>query len=398
MTRTLNLQLFATETTGTLTAEMKKFYDKDLITMAEPNLVHNQFGQKRPIPKNEGKTVNFRKFSSLPKATKALTEGVTPDGSNLTVTAVEATVSQYGDYVKQSDLLELTSVDNTILEATKLLGGQAGRTLDTVTRNEIAGCLNVLYANGSYRETLTSADKITLDKVFEAAAILKNNNAPTIDGSYIGIIHPYVAYDLMMAAKTAGTWVDVQKYSNPEAIYNGEIGKIGGVRFVETSEAKYWYGADLASDSRTLTASAAASASTSVSFDGGTVAADALIGRYVIIGTTKAKVIDNTTSSLTLDKAVTCADNAVIYPGEGASDGGAVFATVILGADAYGVTEVEGGGLETIVKQRGYGDDPLNQRSSVGWKATAVAKRLVEEYMVRIESYSSFSLKVTAEN
>lgn len=398
MKRMLNLQLFATETTGTLTAEMKKYYDKDLITMAEPNLVHNQFGQKRPIPKNEGKTVNFRKFSSLPKATTALTEGVTPSGSNLTVTAVEATVAQYGDYVKQSDLLELTSIDNTILEATKLLGGQAGRTLDTVTRNEIAGGLNVLYANGNYREALTPADKITLDKVFEAAAILKNNNAPTIDGSYIGIIHPYVAYDLMMAAKTAGTWVDVQKYSNPEAIFNGEIGKIGGVRFVETSEAKYWYGADLAADSRTLTANGAASASTSVTFDGGTVAADALIGRYVLVGGTKAKVVDNTATGLTLDKAVTCADNAVIYPGEGASDGGAVFATMILGADAYGVTEVEGGGLETIVKQRGYGDDPLNQRSSVGWKATAVAKRLVEEYMVRIESCSSFSSKVTAEN
>ena len=43
------------------------------------------------------------------------------------------------------------------------------------------------------------------------------------------------------------------------------------------------------------------------------------------------------------------------------------------------------------MKQRGYGNDPLNQRSSVGWKATKVAKRLLEEYLIRYESGSEFS-------
>ena len=49
------------------------------------------------------------------------------------------------------------------------------------------------------------------------------------------------------------------------------------------------------------------------------------------------------------------------------------------------------------MKQLGYGDDPLNQRASVGWKATQTAERLVEQYMVRIESVSGeFSGSVTA--
>ena len=68
----------------------------------------------------------------------------------------------------------------------------------------------------------------------------------------------------------------------------------------------------------------------------------------------------------------------------------------MLGAHAYGVTELEGGGLEHIVKQLGYGDDPLSQRASVGWKGMRAAERLVEQYMVRIESVSSYSGKVTA--
>ena len=101
----LDLQLFATQTTllngsgNDLSPEMKTFYDKTLITLAEPALVHDQFGQKRPIPKNGGKTIEFRKFSALPKALTPITEGVTPAGNKLNVSAMTATVSQYGDYI-----------------------------------------------------------------------------------------------------------------------------------------------------------------------------------------------------------------------------------------------------------------------------------------------------------
>ena len=110
----LNLQLFATgenlNTTTELSAEMKTFYDKTLITLASPYLVHDQFGQKRDIPKNGGKIIEFRKFSSLPKALTPLTEGVTPSGKKLSASTVTATVEQYGDYIEQSDVLELTAV------------------------------------------------------------------------------------------------------------------------------------------------------------------------------------------------------------------------------------------------------------------------------------------------
>lgn len=106
-----DIQRFAaagTQTTGTstLSAEMKTFYDKTLLDNAEPQLVHDQFGQERNIPAHGGKTIEFRKFSSLAKATTALTEGVTPDGKSLTVTSKTATVAQYGDYIVQSDMLE----------------------------------------------------------------------------------------------------------------------------------------------------------------------------------------------------------------------------------------------------------------------------------------------------
>lgn len=319
---------------GGLSAEMKTFYDKTLIELAGPALVFDQFAQKRPIPKNGGKTIEFRKFNALPKAMTPITEGVTPSASKLSVVPVTATVDQYGDYVELTDMIELTSVDPIVVEATKQLADQAGRTIDTVVRNQIMGGTNVNYCPSvgddgtetpiTSRKALTAECKMRVKDVFRAAAQLKAMNAPTIDGSYVAIIHPYVAFDLMQDAK--GQWLDIQKYTDPKNILRGEIGTLGGVRFVQTTEAK-------------------------------------------------------------------------IYTGdEGGKDGCSVFCTLFIGANAYGTTDIAGGGIEHIVKQKGYGNDPLNQRSSVGWKATKVATRLVEEYMLRVESGSSFSSTVTTAN
>ncbi len=329
-TMKLDLQMFATastqnqNTTGAsgMSAEMKTFYEKRLIDQAEPALVHDQFGDPYPIPTNGGKNIEFRKYDSLPKATTPLTEGVTPDGQTMNVSTVTAEVRQYGGWVPITDTLQLTAIDNNIVQATKIIASQAGRTLDTIVRDVLAGGTNVIYAPKigeggaetavTSRATLDATCQLTSDLIARAATQLKAMNADPIGTSFVGIIHPYVAYEL----RRDPDWIDVHKYAQPDEIYNGEIGTLHGVRFVETSEAKIW-------------------------------------------------------------------------KGTGCPAGLAVFSTLILGAHAYGSTEIEGGGLEHIVKQLGYGDDPLNQRASVGWKAHKTAERLVEQYMVRIESCSA---------
>lgn len=314
-----NIRLFdntnTTESEG-LSAEMRTYYSDLLIDNAMPALVHDQFGQKVPIPKGNGKTVQFRRYRSLDKATTALTEGVTPAGNSLNVSTVTATVNQYGDYVELSDMLLLTAVDNNLVEACTLLGNQAGLTLDTITRDVLAGGTNVIYAGDvSSRGSITSDDKMTAQLIKKAARKLKVMNAPKIDGSYIAIVHPDVAFDIMNDAE----WIAANQYAGATKIFEGEIGKLGGVRFIETTEAK-------------------------------------------------------------------------IFGGEGAG-GISVYGTLFLGANAYGTTEISGGGLRTIIKQLGSAGtaDPIDQRATAGWKATKTAERLVEEYMVRVESASTFS-------
>ena len=323
-----SLQLFAgnlntnVTTDSGLSAENKTFYDRTLLESAKPNLIHSQFGQKRPIPKNGGKKIEFRRYGALPKALTPLTEGVTPDGRKLTVTAIEAEVHEYGDYVALSDVLDLTAIDNNVLEATKAIGNQAGLTLDTITRNILQAGTNVQYcpkvgASGTTavtsRADIDATCKLTVDEIKKAVATLKANNVPKISGSYVAIIHPYAAYDLM----SDPAWEEMHKYTTSDNMYEGEIGRIAGVRFVESSEA-------------------------------------------LIVKT---------------------------------STNPAVFCTLVLGENAYGITEVTGGGLKTIIKQLGSAGtaDPLDQRSTVGWKAMQTAEILQQNYMIRIESGGAFS-------
>ena len=410
-------------TTEGLSAEMKTYYSDYLIDNAVPNLVHDQFGQKHPIPANGGKTINFRKFIPFSKASKPLTEGITPDGGSLSVTNVTADISQYGYFVTLSDVLMLTAVDNTLVETTRLLGAQAGSTLDTVTREVLNSGTNVMYAGGvESRSLLKEKSKLCVDDIFRAARFLKAQNTPKIDGGYVAIIHPDVAYDLMRDPE----WIDVNKYSNSENIFTGEIGKIGGVRFVESTEAKVFSAPYLVPASKSLTVWSAFYSDNSQEAEFGLPSnyritvkeeltseeAKGLIGRKVNICYTMGEdridiypaVISGATAAekkIWLDPAsmpdpvpMEPSVEDTICPAEGGFMGRDVYSTLVLGANAYGVTEVTGGGLEHIVKQLGSGGsaDPLNQRATAGWKGTKVAELLVDNYIIRLESASSFEI------
>ena len=401
MNMELNYQMFAdanTQTTGGLSAEMKTYYGMELLENAKPQLVHNQFAATKPLPVGGGKTVEWRKFGAFDKALTPLTEGVTPDGSGISVSYITKELAQYGDYPTVSDMLDLTAIDDVVLEITDRHGNNMGLTLDTVTRNEIQQGNQVIYApvlgeGGKQtavtsRVALTPECKMTSELVAKAATQLKKMNAPTFDGKYVCIIHPSVAFDL----RQDEAWIAAHQYAAATELFSGEIGELHGVRFVETTEAKIFRGDDLAKNSRNLAVKGAVSNNATVNFDGGTVESGSLVGRYVIIGGKRYKVVSNTDSSMTLDKAITAADDAVIYPGEGGAEGCAVYGCLFVGKGAYGVVDLSEG-TEVIVKPRGSSGtaDPLDQRSSVGWKGIHAAAILYDEYMVRVECGSSYS-------
>ncbi|MDO4846435.1 MAG: N4-gp56 family major capsid protein [Oscillospiraceae bacterium] len=387
-----------------LSDEMKTYYSTYLLRLAGPQMVHDQFAQVQPIPKNGGKRIEFRKYDSLPKALTPLSEGVTPNGQKLSVSKLQADVAQYGGYVELSDVFQLTAIDNNLMEATRVIADQASRTLDTITREVLNGGTK-LYRHQLAGGEASGNDYLTVEAVRKAVRFLKTMNARKRNGSYVGIIHPDAAYDLMSDPE----WKYPHQYQDTENLYAEEIGRIGGVRFVESTEAKVFHAPDLTEDDgddagcRNLTVASWTAASRTVGIDEKLTAkqAAALVGRKVLIKGQLCKIASATAGAagaavFTLEEAPASApaDGDIVYPGEAGAKGRDVYATLILGEDAYGITEIEGGGLQHIVKQLGSGGtaDPLDQRATVGWKATRVAERLVEQYMIRVETASTFEI------
>ena len=229
-----------TNTTGSagLSPSMQTYYDKKLIKDMKPKLVHCNYGQKRPIPRNAGKTVKFRKYTPFEAATTPLTEGVTPDGHAITQTEISATVAQYGDYVRVTDLLDMTAVDPVISDSVELNADQAALTLDTVVREVMCAGTNVMYANGTSRADVAAGNILTTTLIRKAVRTLKKAKARPFyrNGKpyFYAIVGPDTVSDPAKRRKLAeGKPVPAGGENR-----NGEIGKLFGVVFIETTESK----------------------------------------------------------------------------------------------------------------------------------------------------------------
>ena len=218
-----------------LSAEDKTFYERALIERLLPELNFYKDARKKKLPKNQGRTVNFRKFNSLTAPDSSLTEGITPDGNNLNVSVITATVKQEGDYVIISDLIQMTGIDPIITETSELLGEEAGQVMDDRIQTELSKGTNVFFAGGATtRAGLENASTkyLTGTDIKKIVKKLKNANAKRFpDGFYHMQIDPDIAYDLMADS----AWVDVSKYCQPEKMEKGELGKMYGMKFFETT-------------------------------------------------------------------------------------------------------------------------------------------------------------------
>ncbi len=313
--------------TGTtqVPAGIQAFYDRNLLERAVPALLHDKWGQKRNIPKGQSLNIKFRKWNALPTAMTKLTEGVTPAGSNMSVTDISATLGQYGDFTILTDIVQLVVEDNVIKESTDVLGEQGGETVDEVIRDVIVAGTAVGYA-GAVGGRGSVAAGIDAAAIKLAVKTLKGQNAKkftdTIVGttkvgtvpvraSFVGICHT----DTSDSLEDIDGFKSYEQYASQTLIDVNEVGTFKGVRFVETTKAK-------------------------------------------------------------------------VFAGEGAGSVD-VYATLIFGKNAYGVVSLRGQkNIQTIVKSLGSAgtEDPLDQRASVGWKALTVGKILQDAWLYRIES------------
>ena len=215
-------------------------------------MFYAQFAKKQGLPANRGKTVEWRKWNTFAKAAQ-LKEGVIPTGQKFGMSSKTGSINQYGTYAAISDTLELRAYDDVILGATEEMGASAAETQETLIRDALLVNTNVLYCDnittdGTFVSTPTSCatmgagggssgadgwSLLTPDMVAKAATKMKKDRVPTINGKFYAVVHPSVSYDLR---KSSG-WIEAHKYASPEELFNGEIGELHGVRFIENTFA-----------------------------------------------------------------------------------------------------------------------------------------------------------------
>ena len=316
-------------------------YNRSLLKRAYPYLMHQQFGEHYPLGLRKGQSMVFRRYEKLSQNTIPLTEGVTPDGTNLVKRDYVATIKQYGDYMIISDFVDMTHVDPIIQQGVELMGEAMGESMDSVYREYLVIGTAVAFtlATGLAAVSTPARSDVVgslcpeiLDVALknlkrEEAKIFKpvipgsaGQNTFPVAKSYWALIHTDQEDDLYKnfnvannagSTSATGAFVPVEAYASGGGVMENEVGKYRNIRFVTSTNTKIWPDAS-----------------------------------------------------------------------GSATD---VYAVLIFGRNAYGIVPLQRGSGRTIIQRAGGNTDPLEQRNTVGWKSAGCAIILNDAWMYRIE-------------
>lgn len=319
---------------GVIQPALQAWYDRNLLDRAVPADIHGRFGQERPLATRSGNQIKFRRYEALAAATTPLVEGVTPSGNSQTTTDVTATLAQYGDFLNVTDMVTLTNQDPVLTEIGMVLGEQAGLTIDQVRRDVMVAGTNVIYTNGSARNTentvisavalRTAIRYLGRQNAKYVRSLMKagmSENTIGIRPAYIGLIHP----DTEAQLEQIPGYIPITEYSDAMKAEEDECGSYRNIRFFRSTNCKVF------------------------------TAAGAAVGT-----------------------------DGMISAGAVSND---VYATLIIAANAYGVCPLDDNAMQNIIKPLGSAGaaDPLNQRATSGWKAITTTTILNQNWITRIE-------------
>lgn len=308
----------------------------EMLKRGQPHLIIQQFGQAKPLGKNQTDTQKFRRYERLSAATTALTEGVTPSGSQPTTTDYTATLAQYGDFLEMTDVIQDLHTDPVLQEYSGMIGEQAALTVETIAFGILKAGTTAYLANGSARTDVNTP--LTKDLQRKAIRGLKRQlarpftkkissstkfNTENVQASFIGLIHP----DLEPTVEAMPGFKHVSDYGSMTP-YESEFGNVGDVRYLTSTVFEAWA-------------------------DGG--------GAYAGSGTSMIS---------------TSGTSADVYP------------VLYLSPDAFGVVPLKGANAMTpmvLNPNKPRGGDPLGQRGSVAWKTYFTAVILNQSWMARAE-------------
>ncbi|MEJ5148965.1 N4-gp56 family major capsid protein [Comamonas sp. MYb396] len=224
-------------------------------------------GVQRALPKNNGRTVVYRRY--LPfgatntdwntrnrpvvnAVAHELTEGVTPTADTLIPQDITTTIKQYGCLYELTDQVVDTYEDDVPAEMKKQCGERVGLLREMIRYGVIKSCTNVFYAGGSSRATVDA--KITLNVLRKVSRNLQANHAKRVTGilapsvdiatkpveaSYLVFVHSDAEADI----RDLQGFVHVSAYGSRKPVHAQELGSCENFRFITSPELAPYAGA-----------------------------------------------------------------------------------------------------------------------------------------------------------
>jgi len=404
-------------TSTTLSADIREFLAKDLLRLAQKHLRFENFADKLEFEKGSGKVWRAVRYERLALPTTPLAEGVTPDGSSMSISQVTGVAEQWGQYVTLTDVAELTLYHPVLRIAQERLAMAYAETRDREIQRVLQAVANVFYPGSiTSRSGIGASDVISTNTIKKAVAFLRNKGAEPIDGEYYGgVVDPSVEMDIVGDS----AFLPAAQYSNIKALFAGEIGMWMGVRWVRSNFVQKYIGIAAVSATGATSGGNLADGTYYVSLVGrniltgfeelisqdksitisgsngagkitATMPSDTNYIYDVYVGTSSSsKRLVSSGNTAGSNVAITAlnpnGDLAPVAPASGVT----VHNVFIIGKGAYGITDLSA--VERYITPAQASDsDPLAQRRKTGWKAFFKTIILNQDFIAKIECASAY--------
>ncbi|GEM_PF-4531365 len=214
-----------------------KTYEKGFEEILSPELIYQEYGDRRSLKRNGGTSVEYTRLERLiPASTPVpLTEGSAGSPRTSTTTIIPGTPEQYGEYIKLSDRLVKQGKAEYFKEQYTRLAQLGGETFDIVHMNGIIEGSNVVYAGSKAgTDELDNDCKATLALFRKAKKYLDAlHNKGFENGLYIAMCHTDTINELIADPE----WMEKTKFQDPSKFSKGEVGTVDGIKYVKSSQA-----------------------------------------------------------------------------------------------------------------------------------------------------------------
>lgn len=227
----------ATATGGSLVPlsnVIQTVYSQEVLLAAQPLLKFDQFAVvKTELNVSPGMTISLLGYDNIAQGGK-LTEGTQLTTKTLSTNTRQITVYEYGNAVATSEFLLQTSFRDVMADAAVLLGRDYATVVDAEERSVLETTTQIVYAGRvGGRASLASTNILDVRGIKDAVEVLSTKNIPKVNGDfYVCFVHPHQSRNL----RDDSAWINAAQYGDPDRIFNGEIGRIEDVVFIETTD------------------------------------------------------------------------------------------------------------------------------------------------------------------